>query len=294
MAMKSAAALVLALLVVSEPAAAADGPKKPPFAVKVVGKGRPMILIPGLMCSADVWNSTVEHYKGAYECHVLTLAGFAGQPPVPGPFLDTVRQSLADYIRERKLDKPVVVGHSLGGFLVYALGANHPDLVGPLVAVDGLPCLGAAFNDKADAEGMKKQAAQMREQMEKMPREQYLTQSKALLKGWISDAKQRAAAEKWVADSDQATVARALGELFGTDLRPELGKIKAPVLLLGAWSKEMEAFGLKREAVVKRYEDQLANVPHHKVAVAENAKHFIMFDAPKWMFGQIDDFLAAK
>jgi pimeloyl-ACP methyl ester carboxylesterase len=283
-----------ALLAVGTPAALADGPKKPPFAVKVVGKGRPMILIPGLTCSGDVWDATVEHYKGTYECHVLTLAGFAGQQPVPGPFLDTMRQGLADYIRARKLDKPVVVGHSLGGVLVYALGASHPDLVGPLVAVDGLPCLGAAFNAKVDAEAMKKQAEQLRERMEKLPREQYLAQSKALLRGWISDKKQREAAEKWGADSDQATAARAMAELLGKDLRPELGRIKTPVLLLGAWSKDMEAFGLKRDQVMKRYEDQVANIPRHQVAIAENAKHFVMFDAPDWMFAQIDAFLAQK
>jgi pimeloyl-ACP methyl ester carboxylesterase len=292
--MHVAAVLLLSLLAVGAPALVAEGAKRPPFAVKVVGKGRPMILIPGLMCSGEVWDTTVEHCKGDYECHVLTLAGFGGQPPVPGPFLDSVRQGIADYIRANKLDKPVIVGHSLGGFLVFALGQSDPDLVGPLVAVDGLPCLGAAFNEKIDADGLKKQAEQMRQRMEKAPREQYLAQSRAMLRSWISDKKQLAAAEKWGEDSDQATVARAMGELFGTDLRPGLGRIKAPVLLLGAWSKDMEAYGLKREQVVKRYEGQVAAVPHHKVVVAENAKHFIMFDAPDWMFGQIDTFLAQR
>ena len=292
--MKKWVAAALLLLIGGASPSAADGPQQSPFTVKVVGKGRPMILIPGLMCSGDVWDTTVEHYKGNYECHVLTLAGFAGRPPVPGPFLDGVLQRLADYIRAHKLDKPVVVGHSLGGFLTYALGARDPDLVGSLVAVDGLPCLPAAFNDKIDAETLKKQAQQMQERMEKASREQYLAQSKAMLKGMVTDAKQREAVAKWGEDSDQATVARALGEMFAKDLRPELGRIKTPVLLLGAWSKDMEAYGLNHDQVVKRYEDQVAAVPRHKVAIAENAKHFIMLDAPEWMFSQIDAFLAEK
>jgi pimeloyl-ACP methyl ester carboxylesterase len=290
-----AAALLLSLLAAAAgPAGAADAPKKPPFEVKVVGKGRPMILIPGLMSAGAVWDSTVEHYKDRYECHVLTLAGFAGQPPVPGPFLESVRRGLADYIRARKLDKPVVVGHSLGGYLVFALGASDPDLVGPLVAVDGLPCMPAVYNEKIDAEGIKKQGEQARGQMEKMPREQFLAQTKGIFKTWIRDAKQREAAEKWADESDQATVARAVGELLGTDLRPQLDRIKAPVLLLGAWTKGKAAYGLKREDVQKRYEDQVARVPRHKVAVAEDADHFIMYDAPDWMFAQIDAFLAEK
>jgi pimeloyl-ACP methyl ester carboxylesterase len=295
LAKKRAAALLLSLLALAgEPPRTADAPKKLPFEVKVVGKGPPMILIPGLMSAGAVWDSTVDHYKDRYECHVLTLAGFAGQPPVPGPFLEAVRQGLADYIRAKKLDRPVVVGHSLGGFLVFALGASDPDLVGPLVAVDGVPCVAAVFNEKVDAEGLKKQAEQAQGHMEKAPREQYLAQSRGMLKSWIRDPKRRAAAEKWSDDSDQATVARAVGEMIGKDLRPELGRVRAPVLLLGAWSKDMEAYGLKRDEVRKRYEAQVAAVPRHKVAVAEDAKHFIMFDAPDWMFAQIDTFLAEK
>jgi pimeloyl-ACP methyl ester carboxylesterase len=228
------AVLLVSILLAGLPADAGNDPSKLPFAVKVVGKGRPMILIPGLMCSGDVWNSTVEHYKRNYECHVLTLAGFAGQPPVAGPFLETMRQGIADYIRLHKLEKPVIIGHSLGGFLVFALGARELDLVGPLVAVDGVPCLPAIFNDKIDAQTLKKQAEQMQQRMAKAPREQYLAQSKALIEHWISAIKERAAAEKWAEDSDQPTVTRAMGELMGTDLRPELGRIKAPVLLLGA------------------------------------------------------------
>jgi pimeloyl-ACP methyl ester carboxylesterase len=50
-----------------------------------------------------------------------------------------VRAGIVDYVRDRKLEKPVVVGHSLGGFMVYLLGSSEPDLVGPLIAADGLP-----------------------------------------------------------------------------------------------------------------------------------------------------------
>jgi N-formylmaleamate deformylase len=47
------------------------------FRVQVSGYGQPMILIPGLASSGEIWNSTVDRYARTYECHVLTLAGFA-------------------------------------------------------------------------------------------------------------------------------------------------------------------------------------------------------------------------
>src|SRR5271156_6811385 len=89
----------------------------PSFHVEITGKGKPMILIPGLASSGATWDSTVARYKDRYECHVLTLAGFAGEPRIDPPFLETVRKDLAASIRDKKRDKPVIVGHSLGGFM---------------------------------------------------------------------------------------------------------------------------------------------------------------------------------
>jgi pimeloyl-ACP methyl ester carboxylesterase len=86
------------------------------FAVRVTGTGKPMILIPGLTCSGDVWDSTVEHFKGRYQCHVLTLAGFAGQPPISPPLMETVRKDLAGYIRAKKLEHPVLSAIALADF----------------------------------------------------------------------------------------------------------------------------------------------------------------------------------
>ncbi len=51
------------------------------FGVRVVGSGKPMILIPGNKGSADTYNDVVAHYKSRYKCYVITLAGFAGEAP---------------------------------------------------------------------------------------------------------------------------------------------------------------------------------------------------------------------
>ena len=125
-----------------------------------------MILIPGLMSSGEVWAGAVERFKARYECHVLTLAGFAGQPPLGAPlgpprgagFLDTVRGELVRYIQTNRLDRPILVGHSLGAFLAFAVAPAHPDLVGPVIAVDGVPFLGALMNPAADVDSVRAQA----------------------------------------------------------------------------------------------------------------------------------------
>ena len=130
----------------SAPVTPAPTPPPRSFHVTKVGHGRPMVLIPGLLSSGEVWQATVERFKTRYECHVLTLAGFAGQPPAAlagRPFLETVGRDLARYIEVERLDRPILVGHSLGGFVAFAVAAAHPDAVGPIVAVDGVPFLPA-------------------------------------------------------------------------------------------------------------------------------------------------------
>src|SRR5690348_3377646 len=112
--------IALSLLLIAQFTTAAPStmPSRP-FKVEVVGHGPPMILIPGLGCSGDVWKETVAHFQDRYECHVLTLAGFAGEKPIDPPILSTVRDGILQYIREKKLGKPTIVGHSIGGFLAF-------------------------------------------------------------------------------------------------------------------------------------------------------------------------------
>jgi len=91
------------LFAASIPAVAATA-----FKAEVSGAGQPVILIPGLASSGEVWKETAAHLCGPRQCHVLTLAGFAGQPALQeGELIATAEQQLADYITANKLDKPI-------------------------------------------------------------------------------------------------------------------------------------------------------------------------------------------
>src|ERR1035441_2564425 len=70
-----------------------------PFQVKVTGHGRPMILIPGLSSSGETWDTTVARYQDRFQCHVLTLAGFAGVPRISAPMLEIGRASCRERVQ---------------------------------------------------------------------------------------------------------------------------------------------------------------------------------------------------
>lgn len=282
-----AATAVLTTILAPHSTQASDAPRSS-FAVKIIGKGPPVILIPGLSCSGAVWDGTVEHLKDHYQCHVLTLAGFAGQPRIPAPFLETVRNDLAAYIRSQKLGHPVIIGHSLGGFVALWLASHDPDLAGPLIIVDSLPFLPASFMPTATVDIAKPMAEQMRAGMA-VSRPQFVTNSVQVVRTMVTKPADFDRIMSWVQTTDPLAAGDAFFDLFSHDLRGDVAQIKSPTLVLGTWIAYKDY--ATREELESRYRKQYAQLKNCKVVMAD-MRHFIMLDDPQWFYQQVDAFLA--
>lgn len=278
--------LLLTLILLLSAASLLAAPSS--FQVVVKGSGRPMILIPGLSSPCEVWEGTIRHYSDRYEVHCVTLAGFAGIEPVKGEFLPRVRRELVEYIKTRKLDRPIIVGHSLGGFLAYWIASTEPGLVGPIVAVDGLPALGALMNPAVTAEELARQGDAFYRMITAQTPEQFAAQTRGSLAQMITKKEDLDRIAEYAVKSDPATVALAVKELMSLDLRQEVRKIRTPLLLIaapGGIPSEMAA------GIRERYEAQIAAVPDHQTVVATSARHFVMLDDPAFFFSTLDAFL---
>jgi len=261
-----------------------------PFQVKVTGRGRPMILIPGLSSSGEVWDTTVAHYKDRFQCHVLTLAGFAGVPRVAAPMMEQVREGLAAYIRKNKLENPVIVGHSLGGFLALDLAAHYPELAGRLVILDAYPFLVGAIDPKATPESAHAMAGQMRGYMAAQTQEMYesFVKSGVSTRTMVESDSDFQRIVGWGMKSDRTAVTDAMVEMYSTDLRDDIARIKSPALVMGSY---IGFRGAKREGVEANLRTQYAKLQGVEIQVTDKAHHFIMWDDPEWMFGLMDRFL---
>lgn len=277
--------LVFTLLLAAAPSFAAQPAS---FNVRVEGSGRPMILIPGLSSPCSVWDTTIEHYAARYEVHCLTLAGFAGVAPVEGEFLPRVRRDVVDYIKSRKLDRPVIIGHSLGGFLALWIGATEPHLPGAVVAVDGLPALGAVMNPAVTRQQLEEQGEGMYRMLAAQTREQFAAMTRASLASMMTSSEDADRVAALAVQSDPGAVARAVKEMLTTDLRNDLRAMTAPLLLIAASGGMPEQFA---SSVKERYEAQLAAANDATVVVATKARHFVMLDDPAFFFETVDAFL---
>ena len=262
------------------------------FTVEVTGQGSPVILIPGLASSGAVWQSTVARLCGPQagrQCHVLTLAGFAGVAPVNGDMLAQAEAQLAGYIAAQKLRQPAIIGHSLGGFLALKMAIDHPEHTGKLVIVDALPALGATQLPSITKEQLQAMSQQMQTAMRAQDAATASASQRRSVAGMATAPADVERIIGWGQRSDKDTVINAMGTLMASDLRQDVARIASPTLVLGTWIAYKDF--APRAAIEQTFRSQYAQLPGARVEMADTARHFIMYDQPDWMFGRIEQFL---
>ena len=99
------------------------------------GEGIPVLYVHGNLGSSR-WYERVMDVPGARTV-ALDMPNFGRSKPLPGePDIDRYADAVAAFIRARALDRPVLVGHSLGGAVAMSLAARFPSLIRALVLVD--------------------------------------------------------------------------------------------------------------------------------------------------------------
>lgn len=280
--MKKAIFLLTALSAFAWAAPAFAGKSTFPFEVHKSGRGHTAILfIPGFGCSGAVWNETLPQFTPNFTCYTLTMAGFAGTPASSNASFRQWEQGIASFIQEEKLDKPIIVGHSMGGAMALALAADYPSLVGRIVVVDALPCLPALMNPGfTPAEHL--DCGAVEQQILSASKEQFYQMQKMSVVSMLADSARREKVVEWTVNSDRQTFASMYCDFMNTDLRKALAHIQCPALIL----LEPGFAGLKTSI-----EEQYKELRTAKMAYATKGLHFIMFDDTEWYLGQLQQFI---
>ena len=257
--------------------------------VEVEGEGTPVLIIPGLTSSPEVFKSALTHHPHT-SIHWITLAGFAG---VPAPtdldeFVTPAANAIVDYIKKNDLKQIKLVGHSMGGVLSLMIAAQLPERVDSILIIDSVPFLAALFQPGADPELVKNNKATMRAQISNMSNTAFIAMMRQGLPRQATSPAAQARVWADIERADQQAVAVATSELFTTDYRPILKNIDAELSVIIPHNAYI---GVTPEQLRDRYKDQYNGIENAEFHVIENSRHFIMLDQPEALSAAFNAFM---
>jgi pimeloyl-ACP methyl ester carboxylesterase len=228
-----------------------------------------------------------------YRYHFVQVYGFAGTPPrgnaEDGQLLPALADSIARYIESAKLQRPALIGHSMGGSLAMMVAARHPNSVSRLMVVDMLPFMGAVFGPPGTtAESVRATADTIRNKALTSTDEERRRSVEAAIAAMVMTESRRGDPIRHGLTSDRSVAARAYHELITTDLRPELGNIKVQVTVLYVKTPNLPSSEAQFDAF---YKANYAVLPQAELKRIPNSYHFIMFDQPARFAQEVRAFL---
>lgn len=103
-------------------------------------KNKPSLLIfHGLFGLLDNWGSLGKKFGENYDTHLIDLRNHGKSFHSDEMSYESMVEDIADYIDFYNLNKPILLGHSLGGRAVMSFSIEKPDLVHKLIVVDMAP-----------------------------------------------------------------------------------------------------------------------------------------------------------
>lgn len=243
------------------------------IAVSVTGRGRDVLLIPGLASGPDVWNRQVAALSGFrwHRIHVRGFADLAPQANAEGPLIQPLADEIARYVREKGLVRPAIVGHSMGGTLAMMLGARGT--AGRLMVVDMLPAGAAMLGGTASGMGF------IADQLG-----QYFTGTQAG-RAYLAQIVAQAPGAR---GSNPAVIANALRDLANIDLTPRLARIDAPLEVVYA----VGADKAQAADIMRRFRTAYAAARRATLLPIGPSGHMIMADQPSRFTATLRAFLA--
>jgi len=191
----------------------------------------PVIFLHGIGGGAKSFAPQIASFASAgYQPVALDLPGYGGRTPVDAMTFDTLAEDVERTIAQSGLDRPVLVGHSMGGMVVQTLLRRKPD--GYAAAV--LSCTSPAFGNPAGDFQKKFVADRLAPLDAGKPMAEIALRAVAGVMGPHADPAGRALFIEQYAQVPEATYRAAVKCLVTFDERANLAAIRIPVLCFGA------------------------------------------------------------
>jgi 3-oxoadipate enol-lactonase len=239
----------------------------------------PILFLHGIGGGAPAFAPQLEHFGHSYRAIAWEMPGYAGSVPLPLVTMEALAAALAGFIRALGLERPVLVGHSIGGMIVQRLLAEAPDAARAVVLAQTSAVFGS--KDPEWAEAFIKDRLGPLDAGRSL--EEIAPEAIRALIGEGADPEGVARAQECLAGVPDSTYRDMVLAMPGFDQREALPRIAAPTLVLaGSRDRNAPPAGMERMA---------ARIPGARYAVLEGVGHLAYAERPAEFNAAVDGFL---
>jgi 3-oxoadipate enol-lactonase len=241
------------------------------------GNGPPLVLLHSLLSDRVSFDGIVPELSKGFRVVVPELPGF-GRSQAVGGGLAGVADRMAEAVDELADGEDVIVlGNGYGGFVALQMAIRHPDIAARLILAD----CGAAFSE-AGREAFRNMAAATRARglsaiTEVAMRRLFAPEFQQANPDLMRDRREA------FLKTDPDVLCAACAALAALDLRPQLGEVKIPVLVVVGEHDEATPPPMSQELA--------AALPQARLKIIPGCAHVPQLQAPQAFLEAIGDFL---
>ena len=244
---------------------------------EAAGRGPVLFLFHSLLSDRASFDAIVPKLSRSFPVIVPELPGFGASKAVSGGLAE-VADRMAEAVQDAAEGREaIVLGNGYGGFVALQMAIRHPGLASRLILAD----CGAAFSEEGRQAFRNMAAASKAKGLSAITdvamRRLFAPEFQALHPDLMRERREA------FLRSDPEVIQAACAALAGLDLRPELGKVGVPVLVL---------VGEHDEATPPPMSRELASLlPNARLKILAGCAHVPQLQAPDMFLDAISDFL---
>jgi 3-oxoadipate enol-lactonase len=257
----------------------ADGTVNAAQSGQGAGKAPVLFLLHSLLSDRASFDPIVPKLSRSFRVIVPELPGFGGSKGVSGG-LAAVADRMAEAVKEGAGgDETLVLGNGYGGFVALQMAIRHPGIASRLILAD----CGAAFSEEGRQAFRNMAAASKAKGLTAITdvamRRLFAPEFQAQHPDLMRDRREA------FLRTDPEVFRAACAALAELDLRPELGRVTVPVLVLVGEHDEATPPPMSHELA--------AQLPNARLAIIPGCAHVPQLQSPELFLDAIGDFLPA-
>ncbi len=113
------------------------------------GEGFPVVIVHGLYGSSDNWLTVAKKLSTDYHVFMIDQRNHGRSPNSKEHSYEAMKNDLADFFNQQKIEKAILIGHSMGGKTAMCFAADYPERIEKLIIIDIAPKDYFLLNDES-------------------------------------------------------------------------------------------------------------------------------------------------